>query len=118
MRVAAVDAPPFRLLHQLAQLAGRVAQQLLQVADELVDEPLAVHFAYHISVIVIPQRPAFKRCFKNVILGGTSNTTLRILSVRGYPPPPLQTKFSPKKRLRIRGVPPTPLYGHSPEKSS
>ena len=54
MRVAAIDAPPLRLLHQLAQLTGRVAQQLLQVTDELVDEPLAMHLAYHISVVVIP----------------------------------------------------------------
>ena len=54
MRIAAVDAPSLCLLHQLAQLAGRVAQQLLQVADELVDEPLAVHLADHVSVIVIP----------------------------------------------------------------
>ena len=58
MRVAAVDAPPLRLLDQLAQLTGRVAQQLLQVADELVDEPLAVYLADHVSVVVIPQRSA------------------------------------------------------------
>ena len=34
---------------------------------------------------------------------------------KGGTPPPLRTKFSPKKRLRIWGVP-HPLYGHSPEK--
>ena len=62
MRVAAVDAPPLRLLHQLAQLTGRVAQQLLQVAHELVDKPLAVHLAYHVSIVVIPQCPAFETC--------------------------------------------------------
>ena len=62
MRVAAVDAPPLRLLHQLAQLTGGVAQQLLQVADELVDKPLAVHFADHISVVVITQRSADDSC--------------------------------------------------------
>ena len=28
---------------------------------------------------------------------------------KGGSPPPLRTKFSPKKRLRIRGVPPPPL---------
>ena len=58
MRIAPVDAPSLCLLHQLAQLAGRVAQQLLQVADELVDEPLAVYLADHVSVVVIPQRSA------------------------------------------------------------
>ena len=57
MRVVAVDAPPLCLLNQFAQLTGRVAQQLLQVTDELVDKPLAVHLADHVSVVVIPQRP-------------------------------------------------------------
>ena len=61
MRVAAVDAPPLRLLDQLAQLTGGVAQQLLQVADKLVDKPLAVHLADHVSVVVIPQCPVFDR---------------------------------------------------------
>ena len=45
MRVAAVDAPPLCLLDQLAQLTGGVTQQLLQVTDELVDKPFAVHLA-------------------------------------------------------------------------
>ena len=63
MRVAAVDTPSLSLLHQLAQLTGGVAQQLLQVTDELVDKPLAVHFADHISVVVIPQSSADDRCF-------------------------------------------------------
>ena len=48
-------------------------------------------------------------------LGRTSNTTLRILSVRGVPPP-LWTKFSPKKRLRIWGVPPLPPLRTFPRK--
>lgn len=63
MRVAAVDAPPLCLLDQLAQLTGGVAQQLLQVADELVDKPFAVHLADHVTVVVIPQCPAFGICF-------------------------------------------------------
>ena len=47
----------------------------------------------------------------------TSNTTLQILSVRGFPPPPpppLRTKFSLKKSYGFRGYPPSPLYGHLP----
>ena len=51
------DAPLLCLLHQATELAGRVAQQLLQVADELVDEPLAVDLADHDPVVVIPESP-------------------------------------------------------------
>ena len=51
------DAPLLGLLYQATELAGRVAQQLLQVADELVDEPLAVHLADHVPVVVIPESP-------------------------------------------------------------
>ena len=58
MRVAAVDAPPLRLLDQLAQLTGGVAQQLLQVTDELVDKSFAVYFADHIPVVVVSQSSA------------------------------------------------------------
>ena len=49
------------------------------------------------------------------LLGATSNTTLRIFSVRGVPPPPLRTKFSPKKRLRIWGVPLPPFTDIPPK---
>ena len=51
-------------------------------------------------------------------LGRWSNTTMRNLSVRGVPPPPLQTKILQKKSYGFGGYPPPPLYGHSPEKCS
>ena len=51
-------------------------------------------------------------------LGGTSNTTLRILSVRGVPPLLYGQNFRQKKGYGFGGYPPPPLYGHSPEKSS
>ena len=38
-------------------------------------------------------------------LGRTSNTTLRILSVRGVPPSPLRTKFRKKKVTDLGGNP-------------
>merc|ERR1719397_2314472 len=34
---------------------------------------------------------------------------------KGGTPPPLRTKFSPKKRLRIRGVPPPPFTDIPPK---
>ena len=37
---------------------------------------------------------------------------------KGGTPPPLRTKFSPKKSYGFGGYPPPPLYGHSPEKMS
>ena len=45
-------------------------------------------------------------------LGRTSNTILRILSVRGVPPPPLYGQnFLQKKGYGFGGYPPPPLYG-------
>ena len=48
-------------------------------------------------------------------LGKTSNSTLRILSVRGVPLPPLRTKFSPKKVTDLGGTPPSPLTDTPPK---
>merc|ERR1719186_381214 len=48
------QAPSFCFLHQPAQLTGTVPQQLLQVAHE----PVAMHLAYHVPIIVVPEGPA------------------------------------------------------------
>ena len=48
------------------------------------------------------------KAFLKVKLGKPSNTTLRILSVSGVPPPPSTDFFLAKKELRICGVPPSP----------
>ena len=49
-------------------------------------------------------------------LGARSNTTLRILSVRGVPPPLTDKNFA-KKKLRIWGVPPSPPLRTFPQKN-
>lgn len=44
----------FALRHQVVELGGAVANQSPQVAHKLVDESLALHFADHVSVVVVP----------------------------------------------------------------
>lgn len=44
------------LCHQGVELGCTVANQSSQVTHKLIDEALALHFADHVSVIVIPAR--------------------------------------------------------------
>ena len=48
-------------------------------------------------------------------LGGTSNTTLRILSVRGVPPPFTDKIFAKKKVTDLGGTPPPPFTDIPPK---
>ena len=52
------------------------------------------------------------------LLGKTSNTTLRILSVRGVPSPLYGQNFRQKKSYGFGRYLPSPLYGFSPENFS
>ena len=57
----------------------------------------------------------FLNFFHNLILGRTSNTTLRILSVKWVPPPLYGQNFRHKKVTDLGGTPP-PLLRTSPQK--
>ena len=46
--------PLLRFYHQAVELAGRVANQRLEVTHKLVHEPLALHLGYHVTVVIIP----------------------------------------------------------------
>lgn len=45
----------FAFSHQVVELSSTVANQSPQVAHKFVDEPLALHLADHVSIVVIPK---------------------------------------------------------------
>lgn len=59
------------LAHQGVELGSAVANQSPQVAHKLVDEPLPLHFADHVTVVIIPKRELENDCL--AISGVTEN---------------------------------------------
>ncbi|KAH9406270.1 hypothetical protein TYRP_013878 [Tyrophagus putrescentiae] len=57
LRVSTTGAGVEAAAHQGVELRRVVADDRLEIADELVDEALAVHLGDHVAVVVVAQRP-------------------------------------------------------------